>query len=257
MSSGTLFLLVALVFAASAAALAFSGALASISEGFPSSSLGGSGPAASAGADIVDQPWCREIYTEGMSIDELREICMELKDIYEEQAMEEQYYYPAAGEEEEELTEEEEYETYQPELGEEGTSVGVGLGEISAPTEPVSAATDVLRITTVAGASGRFVHSNWLTLSPGPGISAVKLALKLTNADQLKQYLNSLDIMVGRGRMIKAVISLDSPYATMTLDSDDLATGGSMDAIVYYDVKEGALFTTVPIIVDVQVLEVT
>ncbi|BES80919.1 hypothetical protein [Pyrodictium abyssi] len=146
---------------------------------------------------------------------------------------------------------------------EPGTGAGWGLGEASATVEPVSVATtDILRIQGSAGAADQLVKTGWLIVTPNTGVDVAKLVLTLTNADQLRGYFNQLDIVLAKsgtgGREIKAVFGIYEPTTVMVLDKNDLSSGAAFfDAIVYYEIREGALFDTLPLYIDIRVAGVS
>ncbi|BES80906.1 hypothetical protein [Pyrodictium abyssi] len=140
---------------------------------------------------------------------------------------------------------------------------GWAVGEASAAAEPVTVSTaGVLSVSSSSGAVGELVYPGWLVVSPGPDVDVAKLVVNITNADVLRRYFSRLDVVLAKagtgGREVKAVVGLDAPTAVMVLDSGDLSSGPVVfDAIVYYQVREGAMFDTIPVYVEVTPVSVS
>lgn len=134
---------------------------------------------------------------------------------------------------------------------------GWAVGEASATVEPVTVSTaGVLSISGSSGAVSKLVYPGWLVVSPGPDVDVAKLVVNMTNAGELRRYFSRLDVVLAKagtgGGEVKAVVGLDRPAAVMVLDSGDLSSGSVVfDAIVYYQVRAGALFDTLPVYVEV------
>jgi len=131
-------------------------------------------------------------------------------------------------------------------------------GEVSARNESVNVVVEPAEIVASSGAQGVNV-SFGIRVVKGSDVENVKLLFVLVNVGQLEEYLDYLSIVLNDSSgQVKGVLSFDHPNATVVLDSDDFSGDVcNITGVAYYEVREGALFTRLPLLVEARVLEVS
>ncbi|KSW12458.1 hypothetical protein CF15_06965 [Pyrodictium occultum] len=130
------------------------------------------------------------------------------------------------------------------------------VGGAQAPNEPVTITSNLSGISPAAGAQGD-ADIGTVTVKAGSNVNVVKIRATLANAEQLKKYFDYLEITIANDNgEAKAMVSLEKPSAVIVLDQNDI--GGDNQATLsfhaYYEVKEGMLFDSMPVIFNFQVL---
>jgi len=130
-------------------------------------------------------------------------------------------------------------------------------GDITADNESVNILITNPEPKISAGGQG-VMNLFWANISKGDDVENVKLMFRIVNVWQLRAYLDYLKIVLNdTSNQVKGVITLRHPVDIVTLDSDDFNSDGwcNISATAYYEAKEGMLFSNLPVIVQVKLLQ--
>ena len=136
------------------------------------------------------------------------------------------------------------------------------VGKTDVTSEPIDVVSQLTaNIAPAAGAQG-YVDMGYFNVTKANGaVDVVKLKVTLANAEQLKPYFDYLQLVLkstANVQEIKAVLSLEKPSAVIILDNEDFnGNNAQINVRAYYEAREGMLFDSLPVILNIQVLSVS
>jgi len=137
-------------------------------------------------------------------------------------------------------------------------------GEARAVSEPIDVVSQLTaNIAPAAGAQGYVDMGYFNVTKANDAVDVVKLKVTLANAEQLKPYFDYLQLVLKSTantnvQEIKAVLSLEKPSAVIILDNEDFnGNNAQINVRAYYEAREGMLFDSLPVILNIQVLSVS
>jgi len=94
-------------------------------------------------------------------------------------------------------------------------------------------------------------------------IENVKILVRWVNAKQVAKYFDYIRILLNGtdDAQVKGYLDPKHTATIITLDAEDLKNGGNdgyqIDAVVYWEAKEGMMFQNLPLIFNVKLLQVS
>ena len=135
-------------------------------------------------------------------------------------------------------------------------------GTAQAVSEPIGVSADLSGINVAAGAQG-VQDIGYFNVTAQDQVNVTKIKITIENARQLRPYFKYLQLVLkseysGETGETKAVLSLEKPSAVIVLDNEDFKGGvAKISVTAYYEAKEGMLFDSLPIELNIQVLSVS
>ena len=141
-------------------------------------------------------------------------------------------------------------------------------GEAAAVKEPIDVISQLKSITPAAGAQGK-APLGYIGIMAHNDVNITKLKVTIAYAAQLRPYFKYLMIKLATLKNDdstvleeKAILSLWKPSAVIILDGDDFNMDRNSDGVkdanitvtAYYEAKEGMLFDSLPVELNIQVL---
>jgi len=138
-------------------------------------------------------------------------------------------------------------------------------GDITADKEAVNIIVNEQHKGLSAGGQG-VLNLFTVNVTKNDDVENVKLMFRIVNVWQLRAYLDYLKIVLNdTSGQVKGVLTLRKPVDIVVLDTDDFkanADGGDdndnsivLYGTAYYEAKEGMLFSNLPVIVQVKLLQ--
>ena len=141
------------------------------------------------------------------------------------------------------------------------------IGKSDVASEPIDVKNELSNLTPAAGAQGHVDLGN-ITIYARSDVNITKLKISIANAKQLAPLFDYFMVKFSTWDLKNIRILEEKGYATLwkpaviILDSEDfnkdLNSDGNLDAKikveVFYEAREGMLFDSVPIILNIQVL---
>jgi len=135
-------------------------------------------------------------------------------------------------------------------------------GDIEAKNEPINIIVHPVKVSMSAGSQG--VKKDLLmTIVAQDDVENLKLLVRWVDAAQIARYFDYINIILfGEDGQIKGMLTPRKPTAMITIDHDDILSGNNdgvpgynITAVIYYEVKEGYLFSDLPLVFNVKLLQ--
>ena len=135
-------------------------------------------------------------------------------------------------------------------------------GDVKAENEPVNIIVHPVKVSMSSGSQGT-KSSLLMTIVAQSDVENIKLLVRWVNAGQVAGYFDYINIMLfGEDGQIKGMLTPRKPTAMLTIDHDDIVFGNThgvpgynITAVIYYEVKEGYLFSDLPLVFNVKLLQ--